>query len=60
MYWKDYRDLEQARESYAALEPDAAACLSCSGAPCSGACPVGLEIASLTRDTHRALQGSSA
>ena len=51
MYAVDYRDPLLARTDYAALGPGAgAACLSCDGAPCLGACPAGIPIAELTRD----------
>jgi predicted aldo/keto reductase-like oxidoreductase len=55
MYAEDYGDRTLARSDYAALGSAASACLSCSGAPCAGACPHGLPIAELTRRTHRAL-----
>jgi predicted aldo/keto reductase-like oxidoreductase len=56
MYDLDYGDPQLARGDYAALGDGAAACGSCSGAPCLGACPVGLEISALTRDTHQRLR----
>jgi len=55
MYADDYRIPEVAKAEYARLPVDATACLGCSGAPCAGACPVGLDIAGLNRDTHRRL-----
>jgi predicted aldo/keto reductase-like oxidoreductase len=55
MYATDYEDLELARSDYATLGAGAAACLSCAGSPCLGACPHGLEISSLTRSAHRML-----
>jgi len=53
MYARDYGDAALAREEYARLGAGASACLTCSGAPCAGACPFGLEIGSLTRDAAR-------
>jgi hypothetical protein len=50
MYARDYGDPALAREEYARLGAGASACLTCSGAPCAGACPFGLEISSLARD----------
>ncbi len=55
MYAEDYGDLPRARGAYAELGAGASPCLSCSGAPCLGACPHGLEISGLTRSTHRSL-----
>ncbi len=56
MYAVDYRDLELARDDYAAL-PDGGGtpCLSCDGSPCAGACPIGIPIADRTRDAARRL-----
>lgn len=54
MYARDYGDLALAREDYAKLAVDAAACSGCD-APCLGSCPGGIPIAGLTRDTHRRL-----
>ena len=54
MYEVDYRDLEFARDEYALLSPNAAACLGCDGTPCENACPNGIPISDLTRETaHR-------
>ena len=55
MYAVDYRDVEFARREYAAIDVPADACLSCSGAPCAGACPGGINIAEHTRQTHNML-----
>lgn len=55
MYDVDYEQPETAADEYAGLETTAAACLSCSGAPCAGRCPVDLPIAPLNRDTHERL-----
>jgi predicted aldo/keto reductase-like oxidoreductase len=52
MYAVDYEEPGLAREALAEAG-GAAACLSCSGAPCAGACPFGLEISALTRDAAR-------
>ena len=52
MYEADYRAPAFARAVYAGLGAgSAAACLSCDGAPCLGACPAGIPVAELTRDT---------
>lgn len=55
MYAEDYGDLARAQGAYAGLSAGASPCLSCSGAPCRGACPHGLDIASLTRHSLRVL-----
>lgn len=55
MYAVDYGDLQLARSEYAMLSGGAAACLSCSGQPCQGACPHGLPIERLVIPTHRML-----
>jgi predicted aldo/keto reductase-like oxidoreductase len=55
MYAVDYGDRAQADEAYHKLDQSAAACLSCSGAPCASACPHRIPIARATRDTHRLL-----
>ena len=55
MYATDYRDIAFARDEYAALPANAAACLSCSGEPCLGACTHGLDISALCAPTHRML-----
>lgn len=55
MYATDYQDAEFARREYQALEADASACLSCSGAPCRDACSHGLPIADLCGPTHQLL-----
>jgi hypothetical protein len=52
MYARGYGDLDLARREYAQLGGGASACLSCSAAPCAGACPFGLEISALTRQAH--------
>jgi len=55
MYDLDYHAAPVARREYARLEANAEPCLGCSGAPCAGACPSGVDIAGLARDTHRRL-----
>ena len=55
MYDVDYGDREFAREEYAQLEQPALACLSCDGAPCANACPIGIPISELTRQAAKAL-----
>ncbi len=55
MYATDYQDVEFARDEYALLDVNAAACLSCSGEPCADACPNGIDIAGLCAPTHRML-----
>ncbi len=55
MYADDYGDPELARESYAALGSGAAACVGCAHQSCAGACPHGIDIASLTARAHRVL-----
>jgi predicted aldo/keto reductase-like oxidoreductase len=54
MYARDYGDRRLAREDYAKLEANAAPCVDCT-APCTGACPAGIDIGRLTRQTHREL-----
>ena len=55
MYATDYADLPFARAEYAAIDSNAAACLSCSGAPCRDACTHDIPIAQLCGPTHRML-----
>lgn len=55
MYATDYQDVPFARSEYALLGDAAAACLSCSGQPCQGACTHGLPIEQLCEPTHRML-----
>ncbi len=55
MYAVDYGDLAQAREEYALLETNAAACLSCDGQPCASACTHGIPIDQVCAPTHRLL-----
>jgi predicted aldo/keto reductase-like oxidoreductase len=55
MYERDQGDSAFARAEYAALGAGAAACLGCAHRACTGACPHGLEIGSLTETAHRRL-----
>ena len=55
MYATDYEDPEYAREEYARLSIDAAACLSCSVQSCAGHCPRKLDVPRLTGSAHRML-----
>ncbi len=53
MYATDYQDVAFARDEYARVTPNAAACASCSGQPCRDACSHGLPIAEMCAPTHR-------
>ena len=55
MYATDYEDFAFARDEYAMLEVNAAACLSCSGEPCRNACTHGIAIDEVCGPTHRML-----
>ena len=55
MYATDYGDVRFAREEYARLEENASACLSCTGEPCAGACPHGIDLPAFAPATHRML-----
>jgi predicted aldo/keto reductase-like oxidoreductase len=55
MYATDYGDFSFAKEEYKMLDTDAAACLSCDGAPCRDACTHEIPIASLCGPTHQLL-----
>ena len=55
MYATDYGDVRFAREEYARLEENAAACLSCTGEPCASACPHGIDLPVFAPATHRML-----
>lgn len=55
MYATDYQDIAFARLEYAELDVNAAACLTCSGAPCQDACTHGLTVNQLCAPTHRML-----
>jgi hypothetical protein len=58
MYDVDYGQPVVASREYAQLATNASACLACSGEPCRTACPNGLAIPQLNRDTHRRLSAS--
>ena len=55
MYATAYQDVLFARLEYAELAVNAAACVTCSGAPCQDACSHGLNVAELCAPTHRML-----
>ncbi len=55
MYDLDYRDHALARADYAQLPQDASPCLTCTTAPCAGACPNGIPIPDFTCDAARRL-----
>ena len=55
MYATDYGDVRFAREEYAQLGANAAACLSCTGEPCAKACPHGIDLPAFAPATHRML-----
>jgi len=55
MYATDYGDYAVARNEYAKLETNAAACLSCDGAPCQDACTFDIPLADLCGPTHQLL-----
>ncbi|MBF0516597.1 MAG: aldo/keto reductase [Nitrospirae bacterium] len=55
MYFKDYGMEKRAMTSYARLNNKAEACLTCKNTTCTGACPYGLPVAEMLRDTHRTL-----
>ena len=55
MYAMDYEDRAFAREAYAKLDVNAAACLSCSAQPCRSACTYGIAINEFCGPTHRML-----
>jgi predicted aldo/keto reductase-like oxidoreductase len=55
MYDVDYEQPRIAAAEYARLESGASPCLTCSGTPCANACPAGLAIPDLMRETERRL-----
>ena len=55
MYAVDYQDAALARDEYALLKTNAAACLTCDGRPCAGACTHRIPIDRLCAPTHRLL-----
>jgi hypothetical protein len=52
MYAVDYGDARLARDEYARVDRNAQACLRCAHHACAGACPFGIDIASLTAPAH--------
>ncbi len=54
MYFEDYGDQKQAMQLYSALERNAEACLTCD-APCTGACPEGINIQERMVGAHERL-----
>lgn len=55
MYALDYEDVALAREDYARIAVNAAACGSCSHQSCLGSCPQRIEIPVATRQMHQRL-----
>jgi predicted aldo/keto reductase-like oxidoreductase len=55
MYFRDYGMEKKAMESYARLDKKAGACLSCNTQNCTGACPYGLQVSAMLRETHDTL-----
>ncbi len=55
MYAVDYGDRALGRAEYAALGAPAAACAGCAHRACLGACPNGLDVATLTGQAHALL-----
>lgn len=56
MYYEDYRAEDMAKERYAALAQNAAACLTCTHQRCAESCVYGLPIPTLTARAHTLLQ----
>ena len=54
MYFEDYGDQKQAMQLYAALETKADVCINCD-APCTGACPEGINIRERMIGAHEKL-----
>ncbi len=54
MYFQDYGDEREAMRLYGKLEIQADVCTGCS-APCTNACPYGVDIPVATREAHRLL-----
>jgi len=52
MYAEDYGAPDFARAEYARLGRGASACIGCAHRACTGACPHGIDIASLTIRSH--------
>jgi predicted aldo/keto reductase-like oxidoreductase len=55
MYFKDYGMEKKAIESYARLNAKASGCLDCESEACTGACPFGLPVSALLRESHESL-----
>ena len=55
MYALDYKNPDKALRSYAAIENNASACLSCSGKPCLSSCDYNLDIKKLNTSSHKML-----
>ena len=55
MYALDYEDVALAREDYARIAVNAAACGSCSAQSCLGSCPQRIGIPVETRQMHQRL-----
>ena len=58
MYFEDYGMEKRAIESYARLDGQAACCSSCEDDSCEKACPYGLPVASMLKETHEQLSMS--
>jgi hypothetical protein len=56
MYFEDYRNEQMAMRLYDKLEKNASVCLDCS-APCTGACPYGIQIQDRMIGAHELLTG---
>ena len=54
-YARDYELPGIARDEYASVVGNAAPCASCASQDCLGACPTGLALPDLLRETHREL-----
>ncbi len=54
MYFEDYGDQKQAMQLYSKLETNASQCLTCP-APCTGACPAGIDIKQRMLGAHQRL-----
>ena len=56
MYYEDYGWQSEGIRRYAALgDRNASACLSCS-APCTGSCPLGIDIQTRMSEAHQLLR----
>tara|TARA_Y100000588_G_C13461754_1_gene588684 strand:- start:91 stop:546 length:456 start_codon:yes stop_codon:yes gene_type:complete len=55
MYSMDYEDVEKAMDSYAKINVNANACVTCIEKPCQASCGYNLDIKSLNLETHKAL-----